>query len=474
MKNILFICLILSCVWLVNCGSNLLDRSFTDIFNFENEFIPKQPYLGSSPIDAEQNLGDTGHMHSENSVISSVNCSKNDVLYNLKINFIFLNSISSTLDINLGENDFTDEKIRCDTDTDSDEFKIIFNNSLAMKLVFTSKSDSIELNDMFYNVSKLEIEHIRGENISKLSDHNDKPPYIDCLDKGLLEVKLDNEKRLNLLRFEIECQIEGNKPIKTTKKTTTKKTKTTTKSLISTKTLNSEIDCNHNNMKLLLKMSFIVNNNTVIEQKDMSDYEKVTCGDIDEKSIVTFDNSLGLRIEFANKNDDSIELQKVDFRIPNSENEILSGNALKSKISKSNNILNCLDESSLKLNLNDKKTNYNGVQSIKFECLIKHVGGYIEKEEVTTAAITTTSTIASTIKIEDISSSTKLLTSSSNNNLLEHKSMHSANIFPVQIKMNQFFPIVLAVCLLILIVFSVVGYFFNRSLNNLNYRRFEI
>jgi hypothetical protein len=347
-----------------------------------------------------------------------------------------------------------------------------------MKLVFKSINDSIELSEMFYNVSKLDIKHIRGENISLLTDHKDKPAYLNCLKIGSLDVNFHDQKRYNLQRLEIECQIEEKKTIttKNAKKITptTKKTKATTKSIISTKTLNSSINCDHNNMKLLLNMSLIVNNSTLIEEKDMSGYEKVTCVDIAETSIVKFHNSLGLQLEFGYKNDDSIELQKVDFRIPGSENEILSGILLKSKISKSNNILNCLDESSLKLNLNDKKTNYNGVQSIKLECKIKHVGEYIEKEELTTAAITTTSTIASTIKIEDISSSTKLLTSSSNNNLLEHKSMHSANIFPVQIKMNQFFPIVLAVCLLILIVFSVVGYFFNRSLNNLNYRRFEI
>lgn len=420
---------------------------------------------------------DSDEHHSENiiePIKASVDCFNKGAEYKMKITFTPENDGSSSYDISLIKENVID-KIRCDTE--NKDLKLVINKSLGMFLLFETDDDTIELKEFAYNNSQKMVTDILS--LIKPLDS----PYLHCSPDSnkTLDIHDKTKFNTNIKSITIECeyvekktsQLQNEDKNSKITKNEKHKTKTIVPENLPTaahKSLSTSVDCSKNNLKIKIIISFMLNDGSVLEQSDLNNDEKVRCTEVDDISIVRFDNSLGLSLDIANSNH-SIELQQVNFRNLNSEHEILKGVHLKTKISSNNNILSCSDKSSFTLNLNDKIINYNDVQSIKFECKIDPIGLNIPKElhSITLKTLNTTSAQKTTVIKGAQSASTKTADMSS-----EHKPKHMANNNPIQIKMNQFFPIVLAVCLLILIVFSVVGYFFNRSLNNLNYRRFEI
>jgi len=414
--------------------------------------------------------------HSENTleiIKESVDCFNKDAEYKVKITLTPENDNSSSYDISLKKENIKD-KIRCAAE--NNDLKIVLDNNSGMFLIFETDDDTLELKEFAYNSSQKVITNIL--NLIKPLDS----PYLHCSPDSNTTLNMHDKTKFNtnLKSITIECEYMGKKALQhhSEDKKIAVNAKNTTKSIISEnlptvaahKSLSTSVDCSKNNLKIKIMMSFMLNDGSLLEQSDLNNDEKVRCTEVDDISIIRFDNSLGLSLDIANDNH-SILLKQVNFRNLKSEHEILNGVHLKMKISSSNNILSCSDKSSFTLDLYDKIVNYNDVQSIKFECKIDSIGSNIQQElHSSTLKISNTTSSQKTTAIEGVqSASTKTSDHSSG-----HKPKHMASNNPIQIKMNQFFPIVLAVCLLILIVFSVVGYFFNRSLNNMNYRRFQI
>jgi hypothetical protein len=419
-------------------------------------------------------------------VMVEVNCPEKDLDFKLNLNFILNADRTIGHPIDVYKSDIID-KAKCNIK--NNQIKLSLENSYEMMLLFETNNQSIELNEFSYKISYAKDETVKmsGKDILKITQHK----KLNCSNDSMISLNFhDNHKyETSIHSIIIQCRtgkknfIEKTEfkkiQLTTTKKTTTMKT--TTGLPPYTKLFNSVVDCHRNNLKIKLIISFILYNNTILQQKDMDDNNKVTCSEVVGLSKVKFANHLGLTIDIANT-DNSIELKQLNFRISdaNPRNEIIKGNTLRNFVtSKLLNKLNCLEKAYLKIDLLEENNNFNDVKSIKVECQITHYDEDASIEPFQTSLITTTTTTMTSttlaIKSKENYQSTEMIPYTlSNNSSSEHKANFLSNIHPIEIKMNQFFPIVLAVCLLILIVFSVVGFFFNRNLNDMNYRRFEI